>query len=52
MSQVVPWKAFMYKIRQYFSRFTLIGRFLNKVQKATLTLSLLQQQAHTTGRIL
>ena len=30
----------------------LTGRLRNKVPQATLTLSLLQQQAHTTSRIL
>jgi hypothetical protein len=29
----------------------LIERFLNKVQKTTLTLGLLQQQAHVTSHI-
>ncbi len=34
------------------SPFLLVGRFLNKVQKTTLTLGRLQQSAHTTSRII
>ena len=38
------------KIRRYFSTSSIIGRFFGKAQKTTLTLSCLQQTAHTTSR--
>ena len=31
--------------------FLLMGRFMSKAQKTTLTLSLLQQQAHMTSHV-
>ncbi|OQX75598.1 MAG: acyltransferase [Epsilonproteobacteria bacterium 4484_65] len=38
------------KIRRYFSTSSIIGRFFGKAKKTTLTLSCLQQTAHTTSR--